>query len=166
MKRRRYVSIVGSAAFGVNAGCLGSGADTALPDGVVAETVTEDLSNPWGLAFLPDDPSLVVTERDTGRVVLVDREAGTHTTVDGVPAVDSAGQGGLLDAAIHPDFPTEPWLYLTYSASTGDGRTTTHLGRGRLDPDAARLSAFEVLYRAEPVLDRVNHYGSRVVFGG
>ena len=166
MRRRHYVSVVGAAACGVSAGCLGSGADTALPDGVVAETVTEDLSNPWGLAFLPDDPRLVVTERDTGRVVLVDRENGTKTAVDGVPTVDSAGQGGLLDAAIHPNFSTEPWLYLTYSAGTGDGRTTTHLGRGRLDPNAGTLSEFEVLYRAEPVLDRVNHYGSRVVFGG
>jgi len=79
MRRRHYVSVVGAAACGVSAGCLGSGADTALPDGVVAETVTEDLSNPWGLAFLPDDPRLVVTERDTGRVVLVDREDGTKT---------------------------------------------------------------------------------------
>ena len=164
MKRRHYVSVVGAAAFGVGAGCLGSGADTALPDGVVAETVTEGLSNPWGLAFLPDDPRLVVTERDTGRVVLVDRTDGTQTGVDGVPAVDAAGQGGLLDAAIHPDFPAEPWLYLTYSASTGGGESTTHLGRGRLDPDAAALTGFEVLHPAEPFLDRVNHYGSRVVF--
>ncbi|MEA1931067.1 MAG: PQQ-dependent sugar dehydrogenase [Euryarchaeota archaeon] len=165
MKRRRYVSVVGAAAFGASAGCLGSGADTALPAGVVAETVTEELSNPWGLAFLPGDSRLVVTERDTGRLVLVDREDGTQTAIDGVPSVDSAGQGGLLDAAIHPDFPAEPWLYLSYSAATGDGRTTTHLGRGRLDPDAATLSAFEVLHAAEPFLDRVNHYGSRVVFG-
>ena len=165
MKRRRYLTGVGTAACGTIAGCLDSGTETALPDGVAVETVTEGLSNPWGLAFLPDDPRLVVTERDTGRLVLVDREDGTQTGVEGVPAIDPAGQGGLLDVAIHPDFPTEPWLYLTYSAGTGDGESTTHLGRGRLDPDAATLSAFEVLHRAEPFLDRTNHYGSRVVFG-
>jgi len=165
MKRRHYVAVVGAAACGICAGCLGSGADTALPEGVVAETVTEGLSNPWGLAFLPNDPRLIVTERDTGRIVLVDHEDGSKTAVDGVPAVDSAGQGGLLDAAIHPDFPAEPWLYLTYSAANDAGETTTHLGRGRLAPDAAALTDFEVLHRAEPFLDRVNHYGSRVVFG-
>ena len=165
MKRRRYLTGVGTAACGTIAGCLDSGTETALPDGVAVETVTEGLSNPWGLAFLPDDPRLVVTERDTGRLVLVDREDGTQTGVEGVPAIDPAGQGGLLDVAIHPDFPAEPWLYLTYSAGTGDGESTTHLGRGRLDPDAATLSAFEVLHRAEPFLDRTNHYGSRVVFG-
>ena len=165
MKRRRYLAVAATAACGVAAGCLGSDAETALPDGVAVETVTEGLSNPWGLAFLPDDPRLIVTERDTGRVVLVDRESGDRTDVAGVPAVDSAGQGGLLDTAVHPDYPTEPWLYLTYSAETGGGESTTHLGRGRLDPDAATLSDFEVLHRAEPFLDRTNHYGSRVVFG-
>jgi len=165
MKRRRYLAVASTAACGVAAGCLGSDAETALPDGVAVETVTEDLSNPWGLAFLPDDPRLVVTERDTGRLVLVDRESGDQTDVEGVPAVDAAGQGGLLDVAIHPDYPAEPWLYLTYSAGTGGGESTTHLGRGRLDPDAATLSDFEVLHRAEPFLDRTNHYGSRVVFG-
>jgi len=166
MNRRQYLAGV-TAAYGAVAGCLGSTADdpTADPSGVAVETVADGLANPWGLAFLPDDRRLVVTERDTGRVVLVDRETGDRTEVDGVPAVDPAGQGGLLDVAIHPEFPTEPWLYLTYSATNDAGESTTHLGRGRLDPTAARLSAFEVLHAAEPFLDRDNHYGSRVVFG-
>ncbi|MFO7833076.1 MAG: PQQ-dependent sugar dehydrogenase [Halohasta sp.] len=165
MNRRSYLAAVG-AACGAVAGCLGSTADDATdPSGVAVETVAEGLSNPWGLAFLPDDGRLVVTERDTGRVVLVDRETGDRTGIEGVPAVDAAGQGGLLDVAIHPEFPAEPWLYLTYSAANDDGESTTHLGRGRLDPDAARLSDFDVLHAAEPFLDRDNHYGSRVVFG-
>ena len=166
MNRRSYLTAAG-AACGAVAGCLGSTADdpAADPPSAAIETVADGLSNPWGLAFLPDDGRLVVTERDTGRVVLVDRETGDRTEVEGVPAVDPAGQGGLLDVAIHPEFPAEPWLYLTYSATNDAGESTTHLGRGRLDPTAATLSAFEVLHAAEPFLDRDNHYGSRVVFG-
>jgi len=167
MNRRNYLAAVGAAAsVSPVAGCLGSTADDpADPPGVAIETVADGLSNPWGLAFLPDDGRLVVTERDTGRVVLVDRETGDQTEVEGVPAVDPAGQGGLLDVAVHPEFPAEPWLYLTYSATNDAGESTTHLGRGRLDLDARSLSAFEVLHAAEPFLDRENHYGSRVVFG-
>ena len=166
MNRRSYLTAAG-AACGAVAGCLGSTADdpAADPPSAAIETVADGLSNPWGLAFLPDDGRLVVTERDTGRVVLVDRETGDQTEVEGVPAVDPAGQGGLLDVTIHPEFPAEPWLYLTYSATNDAGESTTHLGRGRLDPTAAALSAFEVLHAAEPFLDRTNHYGSRVVFG-
>jgi len=164
MKRRQYLSVVGGVGCGAVTGCLGSGSEASLPEGVSVETVAEGLSNPWGLAFLPDDPGLLVTERDTGRLVVVDRDDGSTTGVDGVPTVDSAGQGGLLDVAIHPAFPDEPWLYLTYSASNDAGETTTHLGRGRLDTDAGRLAEFEVLQAAEPFLDRSNHYGSRIVF--
>ena len=166
MNRRSYLTAAG-AACGAVAGCLGSTADdpAADPPSAAIETVADGFSNPWGLAFLPDDGRLVVTERDTGRVVLVDRETGDQTEVEGVPAVDPAGQGGLLDVTIHPEFPAEPWLYLTYSATNDAGESTTHLGRGRLDPTAAALSAFEVLHAAEPFLDRTNHYGSRVVFG-
>ncbi|WP_253736526.1 PQQ-dependent sugar dehydrogenase [Halohasta salina] len=165
MDRRSYLASVAAASCAV-AGCLGSTADDpADPSGVAVEPVADGLSNPWGLAFLPDDGRLVVTERDARRVVLVDRETGDQTGVEGVPTVDAAGQGGLLDVAIHPEFPAEPWVYLTYSAANDAGESTTHLGRGRLDPAAARLSDFEVLHAAEPFLDRTNHYGSRVVFG-
>ncbi|MFW6320765.1 MAG: PQQ-dependent sugar dehydrogenase, partial [Halohasta sp.] len=154
MNRRRYLSVAGLAACGMAAGCLDAGSadsESDLPSGVAAETVVEDLDAPWGLAFL-DGTWLAITERDEGRLLLVDREEGTTRDIDGVPAVDSAGQGGLLDVTTHPEFPDEPWLYLTYSAANDAGETTTHLGRGRLDIEAASLSAFEVLHRAEPFL--------------
>ncbi len=96
----------------------------------------------------------------------MDREDGARE-IDGTPAVHDAGQGGLLDVVLHPEFPDERWLYLTYAATTdanGD-ESTTHLGRGRLEPEAATLEEFEVLYAAEPFVGSNAHYGSRVVFG-
>ena len=147
MKRRRYLTGVGTAACGTIAGCLDSGTETTLPDGVAVETVTEGLSNPWGLAFLPDDPRLVVTERDTGRLVLVDREDGTQTGVEGVPAVDPAGQGGLLDVALHPEFAENRWIYWSYSGA-GTGGIGTEVARGKLIDD--RLQEVEVLFVMQP----------------
>lgn len=75
------------------------------------------------------------------------------------------GQGGLLDAAFHPGFPDEPWLYLTYATAGSDGESTTALGRGELDLEAGRLEGFEELYAVEPFVDSDGHFGSRVVFG-
>lgn len=167
MNRRRYLSAAGLAVVGGVAGCLGS--ESAPPveasGEATVETVVDGLSNPWGVAVLPDDFRFVVTERNVGRLSLVDRDDGTSTQLSGVPEVDSDGQGGLLDVAVHPDFPAEPWLYLTYAAANDNGETTTHLARGQLDRDAEALVDVEVLYRAEPFLDRSNHYGSRVAFG-
>ncbi len=185
MDRRVYLSAVCGVTASILAGCIGNGAggdrtgqagpadaegnDTG-PDGrregeFAVETVAEGLEHPWGIAFLPEEARLFVTERDDGRLLLLDRESGEKVSIDGVPEVDAAGQGGLLDVTLHPEFPTEPWVYLTYSATNGDGRSTTHLGRGRFDRETAQLSEFDVLHAAEPFVDSDGHYGSRVVFG-
>jgi glucose/arabinose dehydrogenase len=175
MERRAYLSAVGVVS-GVLAGCTGTapddaGASETGPDSGggsgdhVVETVAEGLEHPWGIAFLPNDGRLLVTERDAGRLRLVDRERGEKVTVDGTPDVYAAGQGGLLDVAVHPAFPDEPWVYLTYSAANDAGASSTHLGRGRLEPGTAQLSTFEVLHAAEPFVESDGHYGSRIVFG-
>ncbi len=156
---RRAVLATGAAIVALStAGCLGS-RDSDGSEGV--ETVATGLTRPWSLTFLPDDPRLLVTER-SGQLVLVDRERGDVETVPGAPDVHAAGQGGLLDAALHPD---EPWLYLTYAVRNDDGASTTALGRGRLDLAEPRLAKFEPLFAAEPFVDSTQHYGSRVVFG-
>ncbi len=166
MQRRQYLTAAGVGVVAL-AGCLGPDSEPAVePTGDEhVETVADGLSHPWAIAVLPDEFRFVVTERDVGQLVLLDPEDGTQTQLSGVPAVDSDGQGGLLDVAVHPEFPSEPWLYLTYSAANEDGETTTHLARGRLDRADEALADVEVLYRAEPFLDRSNHYGSRVEFG-
>ena len=179
--RRRFLrSGLGVGALAV-AGCTGSGGDgddVGTGDGTVSsreptaadgvesveydiEEVVSDLRNPWGVAVAPDD-TILVTERP-GALVRVDD--GEPQQIDGVPEVFAGGQGGLLDVAVHPDYPDTPWVYLTYAATGDAGATTTHLGRGRLDPDTARLAAFEVLHAAEPFVDSDAHFGSRVVFG-
>jgi glucose/arabinose dehydrogenase len=132
---------------------------------VALETVAEGFDQAWGLAFLPDEPLLVVTELG-GTVALVDTGSGERTDLDGAPEVVVEGQGGLLDVAVHPDWPDEPWVYLTYTGAGDDGTTSTHLARASLDVDAASLDDLEVLFAAEPFLaDPPQHYGSRVSFG-
>lgn len=128
------------------------------------ETVTEGLTNPWGIAFLPGDSLALVTERP-GDLLLVDRESGETTSVGGVPKVYAAGQGGLLDVTLHPEFPADKWVYLTYAARNEAGDSATHLGRGRLDAETGELSDVEELHVAEPFVNSTGHYGSRVVFG-
>ena len=143
------------------AGCIGVFDDDPgdHPDGIAVETLVEGLAHPWGMAFLPDD-GLLVTERE-GRLQLVDRDDASTERVDGVPAVHTAGQGGLLDVTVHPD---ESWVYLTYADVNDDGETATHVGRGTFDPDGPELTDFESIFVAEPFVDSTGHYGSRVVF--
>jgi quinoprotein glucose dehydrogenase len=183
MNRRQYLSMAGLAMSSVVAGCTSRGssgggeestgtAQSPTGDGgsaggsgdrVAVETVASGFEHPWSLAFVPDDGRLLVTER-AGRLNLVDPADGTVERVEGTPEVDARGQGGLLDVGLHPRFPETRWLYLTYAAARPDGTSTTHVGRGRLDPEAASLDGFETLHAAEPFVESTGHYGSRLAF--
>ena len=78
------------------------------------ETVAQDLSIPWDVAFLPDGDFLV-TER-TGTF----RRIGASSEVIPIGGVRHAGEGGLLGIALHPKFSDNHWLYLYQTSSTGN----------------------------------------------
>lgn len=164
--RRTFLKTGITMGFLPTAGCVGALDTEGDTDGFESEPVVDGLSHPWGMAFLPADPRsrMLVTERD-GRLALIDRADGTVEPIDGTPDVYAEGSGGLLDVALHPDFPDESWVYVTYAAANDSGESATHLGRGRLDRSQARLVDFEVLHVAEPFVEGDAHYGSRVVFG-
>jgi glucose/arabinose dehydrogenase len=125
-----------------------------------ATAVTDQLKMPWSFAFMPDG-DILVTERG-GTLQRLDPQTGVLTAITGLPEVYYAGQGGLLDVALHPAFPDPAWLYFTYSAPMGEGRSTTLLARALLKGNT--LAEWEVLYTTEPVQDTRKHYGSRLLF--
>ncbi|WP_136716544.1 PQQ-dependent sugar dehydrogenase [Halorientalis salina] len=168
---RRAALAATAGALGAVAGCAtgpfsGNESPTSTSGDVTVavETVVEPVAEPWSLAPLPDGTRLLVTERG-GRLRVIDVADGTIQTVTGTPSVYAQGQGGLLDIALHPSFPDARWVYLTYSASDGNGRSATHLGRGRLGQDGESLQDFEQLHVAEPFVESSGHFGSRVAFG-
>lgn len=128
------------------------------------ETVAEGFDNAWGMAFVPEDGRLLVSERP-GRLKLVDRDSGEVEEISGLPDIHAQGQGGLLDIALYPDFADENWLYMAWSGTNDDGQSSTYIGRARLDIDALELSDLEELFVAEPFDDAgQGHYGSRIAF--
>lgn len=124
------------------------------------QTIVEGLRHPWGLAFLPDG-RILVTERD-GNLRLVGG-GEVSEPLEGVPEVDTGGQGGLLDVAVDPAFSRNRLVYLSYSEA-GDGGNSTAVARGRLSEDGARLTGVEVVFSQRPKLDGAMHFGSRLVF--
>lgn len=100
-------------------------------------------AQPFALAFLPDG-GLLVTEKP-GHLKWRAPD-GTVRDVAGVPAVESKGQGGLLDVAVAPDFATSRLIYLSYAEPRPDGSSLA-LARARLDP-AGKLDRLVVIWRA------------------
>jgi len=133
-----------------------------LPDGrsLRLETVTGGLGVVWGMAFVDAD-TLVVSERQ-GRIGLLDVADGGHRPLDGAPEVLAAGQGGLLDVAVPPDYRPGDYLYLTYVKPGPDGRGATTLARAKLVGES--LQDWEDLLVTRSQTETSRHFGSRIAF--
>jgi len=122
--------------------------------------VADGLAHPWSLAFLTDG-NLLVSERP-GRLRLLRDGVLEPAPVPGVPEVAAAGQGGLLDIALHPRFAETGWVYLSY-AGRGDGGAATEVARARWAD--GRLVDLETLLVAAPRAGGGRHFGARLAFG-
>lgn len=127
------------------------------------DTLASGLEHPWGMAFLPQQQGVLLTERP-GRLRWLDSAGRLSPPLTGVPAVYGSGQGGLLDVALSPDFASERWVYLSYAEPGEGGQAGTAVGRGRLAVDNSGLEDFAVIFRQLPKLSTGAHFGSRLVF--
>ncbi len=122
-------------------------------------TVAEPLDHPWGIAFLPDG-ELLVTEHP-GALRRIAADGTVSKPLDGVPPVFYAGQGGLLDVALHPEFATNGLVYLSYAH--GDRHANaTRITRGRLT--STGLEQVEVIFTVTPTKATPQHYGGMMAF--
>jgi glucose/arabinose dehydrogenase len=163
----RSVVLAGGALL---AGCHGQSSDPgdtevkSSPSGQSYKvvTVTNALSNPWGLAFLPDGRMLVTERLGQMRIVSADGSQVSAPITKGLPAVKAEGQGGLLDVALDPDYATQPWVYWTYSEPGDNGTAGTAVARGQIAN--GDMTQVEVIFRQQPKVAGTGHFGSRLVF--
>lgn len=128
----------------------------------VAELTKFD--EPWAMTFLPDG-RLLVTQK-AGALRLYDPKRNSTGAISGVPAVVHAGQGGLGDVVLHPDFARNQLVYLSY-AEAGDGGAGAAVARARLVLDnsgAGALHELAVIWRQTPKKSGSGHFGHRIAF--
>ena len=131
---------------------------------IASEVFAEDLPQLWSMEFLPDGRMLVAAKEGAFHVVSTEGEAGP--ALEGMIEVDSAGQGGLLDVALAPDFESSNLIYFTFAEPREDGNGTS-LGRATLALDeegGGTLEDVEVIWQQMPSYDGDKHFGSRIVF--
>lgn len=130
---------------------------TVQLDKVLIEST--NMGQPWGMTFVSAD-ELLFTEK-SGKLFRYVISTNTKTQITGTPTVNTGGQGGLLDVALHPNFANNKYVYLSYSIS-GTGGSTLAIGRGILSNN--QLTNFAEIFRALPFRSGTNHYGSRIAF--
>lgn len=123
------------------------------------DTLHTGLENPWGMVWLPDGRALI-TERRGDILIFKDGQyTGRHLT--NLSPVYARGQGGLMDIQLHPDYPDNGWIYISY-AKPGPAGGGTALARFRLSGE--QVIDFEILYETTPQVSAGIHFGSRITF--
>src|SRR3546814_10060675 len=98
---------------------------------------------------------------------IVDAEGEAGAPIAGVPEVDAAGQGGLLDVALAPDFAESRTIFFSFAEPRESGGNATSVTRARLETGEANSGALEdvaVIFRQTPSYDGDKPFGSRLVF--
>lgn len=129
------------------------------PTLTVDKVLINNIGAPWGFTFINSD-EVLFTEKQ-GKIFRYIISTNTLTEIKGLPAINQNGQGGLLDIALHPDFSSNSFVYISYAVA-GTGGQTTAMGRGKLVGN--QLQNFTELFRALPLVNSGAHFGSRLVF--
>jgi glucose/arabinose dehydrogenase len=148
---------------------------TVVDSNLEVRTLVDGLVTPINIAFLGPN-NLFVLEKNTGQVKHVVNGAVQSTVLD--LAVNFASERGLLGIALHPDFPTNPAVYLYWTeSSTGadtDVLSQTPLLGNRVDRfvwDGSSLTFDANLIKLRAIQqdagqpERGNHDGGVIGFG-
>ncbi len=90
-----------------------------LPPGFVSEATVAGLSSPTGMAWAPDGRMFITLK---GGRVLVSQNGQLlpNDFIDLSKEVNDYWDRGLLGIAVHPNFPTTPYIYLLYTYDPPD----------------------------------------------
>jgi glucose/arabinose dehydrogenase len=145
---------------------------TAAPQALTKEqwpftaTPRATLDAPWAIAFLPDGTALV-TEKG-GVLKHLNVQTGKAQDISGVPKVVDAGQGGLGDVILHPQYASNGLIYLSYAEAGEDGAQGAAVARAKLtlkEEGSGALGDLKVIWRQTPKVSGNGHYGHRMKFG-
>ncbi|GAO43445.1 PQQ-dependent sugar dehydrogenase [Flavihumibacter petaseus] len=125
------------------------------------KAIATNLNSPWGITTLPDGRLLITEKKGTLRIATT--TGNVSAPIGGVPAVNAAGQGGLLGVTIDPAFEQNRMIYWVFSEKTADGNLTA-VAKGKLSADEKSVEQATVIYEATPAYKSNLHYGGRILF--
>jgi glucose/arabinose dehydrogenase len=131
-----------------------------LPAGFAETLVTSGLSNPTTMAFAPDGRLFVCQQG--GQLRVIKNGALLATPFVSLP-VDAAGERGLLGIAFDPNFASNQFIYLYYTATTP--ATHNRVSRFTANGDVVAAGSEVVILDLNNLSGATNHNGGAMHFG-
>ncbi len=128
------------------------------------EVVGENLRAPTYVIGHPKQPDRLFVTLKSGDIVILEPGSTTPNPTPFITiAVNDFSEMGVLAMDFHPDFPTDPRVYVHYSP---EGELRTRISEFTLDPGNVDLldpSSERILY--DKPQSQANHNGGQVTFG-
>ena len=129
-----------------------------VPAGFVDTRIASGLSNPTAMAFAPDGRLFVCEQGGALRVI---KDGSLLATPFVTLPVNASGERGLLGVAFDPDFASNHYVYVYYTATNP---THNRVSRFTAAGDVAEAGSETILLDLEP-LSATNHNGGAIHFG-
>lgn len=126
-----------------------------------AEVIVDGLEIPWGIEFLPSGDLLIAERNGTLSKFTKDKKL---VKIEGLPEIRVAGQGGLMDLRLHPDYEKNGWLYISYSYVDEENKKAGNTAVIRCKLKDKKLTNIETIYKGLPAVTTNHHFGSRIEF--
>tara|TARA_Y100000590_G_scaffold312828_1_gene353586 strand:+ start:7964 stop:9028 length:1065 start_codon:yes stop_codon:yes gene_type:complete len=117
------------------------------------EKIVHGLKNPWSLSFI-DKENIIFTEK-SGSLYTLNLKNKKIFKINHNLNVIEYGQGGLLDVLYK-----DQQIYISYTEDRGNWTTSTSVAKGIFNQNNIKFSN---IFRAEPPIDSMYHFGSRLV---
>ena len=161
MKVRRSVRLLAVAVLGV---LLASSMSACEPPPVRIEPVVTGLEFPAGFTLDPNNVMVWYGERNTGEIRRRNLLNGTDELVWTVPNVLTSGEQGLLGLALHPQYPSQPFVF-AYVSRLVDGVAHNQVVRVALDPNRRYLGSSQSVIFDQLGGPGDHHVGGRLLGG-
>ena len=120
------------------------------------EVLTDKLSHPWSLDFLPDG-RMIISERN-GQLKLFS-QGQLSSPISGTPETFAKSQGGYFDVVLHPEFNDNQTLFLSFAHGNAKNNATRIIS-ARLNGNT--LTQQKELLTVSPNKNTPVHYGGRI----
>jgi len=134
-----------------------------LPANFIETQFASGLTNPTAMAFAPDGRLFVCQQNGQLRVV---KNGALLATPFVSLTVDSNGERGLLGVAFDPNFATNSFVYVYYTATTPQVHNrVSRFTAGTANPDVAQAGSEVAILDLNNLSGATNHNGGAIHFG-